>query len=497
LGRRLPDASVVFQNIPFAQPPVANLRWREPQPPTHWNGVRDATKPSATCLQTDLGRNHDEAKDGSEDCLYLNVSTPSWPIQQKLPVMVWIHGGSNYFGSGRVRVQTLTGQGVVFVSINYRLGIFGFLSHPELTRESPHHGSGNYAILDQIAALRWVKKNIAAFGGDPKNVTVFGQSAGAIDIGMLLVSPLSRGLFSKAICESGGPLPPQPLLPTLKEAEKMGEAFAAILGKPTHGSELNFLRSAPAKLVLDAGYRNTAPGPNGSPTQGSWLAVDGWVIPEQPALTLRSGRVARVPVIIGSNVQEFSSTAATALKPEELRKHIRKEFGAESSKALEFYGMASSDHPAADPFFGSSETQFMTDTWFRCPSIVASGWLSNAGNPVWQYQFERPLPGTEASSTVHSGELPYVFGEAQIPGKSRRGAFETIDGEISRQIQAYWLEFARRDDPNSAKSPVWPKYDESANTVIHFTSSGPVVTPNPRVPFCSIYKANLESGLRE
>jgi len=139
----------------------------------------------------------------------------------------------------------------------------------------------------------------------------------------------------------------------------------------------------------------------------------------------------------------------------------------------------------------------MTDTWFRCPSIVASEWLSNSGNPVWQYQFERPLPGTEASSTVHSGELPYVFGEAQIPGKSRRRTFETIDGEISRQVQAYWLEFARRDDPNSANSPVWPKYDERDHTVIHFTSSGPVVTPNPRVPFCSIYKANLENGLRE
>jgi para-nitrobenzyl esterase len=198
VGATLGDGSALFQDIPYAQPPVGNLRWRDPQPPAHWESVRDATKAPPACMQGDWKWNHQAAKDANEDCLYLNIATPSWPVAKKLPVMFWIHGGANYNGSGRLSgEQTLTRHGVILVSINYRLGVFGFLSHPELRSESSHHSSGNYALLDQIAALRWVHENIAAFGGDPSNVTIFGQSAGAIDVGMLLVSPLSRGLFAR------------------------------------------------------------------------------------------------------------------------------------------------------------------------------------------------------------------------------------------------------------------------------------------------------------
>jgi para-nitrobenzyl esterase len=504
LGATLQDGSALFQDIPYAQPPVGDLRWRDPQPPAHWSGVRDATKAPPACMQGDWGWNHQAAKDGSEDCLYLNIATPSWPVAGKLPVMVWIHGGANYNGSGRLSgVQTLTRHGVILVSLNYRLGVFGFLSHPELRGESSRHSSGNYALLDQIAALRWVQQNIAAFGGDPSNVTIFGQSAGAIDVGMLLVSPLSTGLFNHALEESGGTIAPQPLALTPVKAEEIGRDFAAFAGKGKTGDAIARLRSMSAEEILDAANRFIAPDAEGVPTRPfPSLSVDGWVLPQQPAALLLHGESHHVPLLIGNNVQEFSFAhtsviSNTVVEPaDQVRDRIRQDFGQEAPQAIAFYGLAHTDTPAADPLLGTAGTQLMTDTYFRCPDTIASELLSAQGGSVWQYQFERPLPGTGSTSTRHSGELPYVFGEAQLPGSRMMGAtFGPTDASISELMQTYWTNFAKTGDPNGQGAPAWPKVEADSPELVRFTSDGPVLAKNPRMPLCRLYEENLKAQL--
>jgi para-nitrobenzyl esterase len=506
IGAILSDDSALFQDIPYAEPPVGNLRWRDPQPPAHWAGVRDATKAPPACMQGDWKWNHQAAKDGNEDCLYLNIATPSWPVAKKLPVMFWIHGGANYNGSGRLNgMQTLTRHGVILVSINYRLGVFGFLSHPELRSESSHHSSGNYALLDQIAALRWVHENIAAFGGDPSNVTIFGQSAGAIDVGMLLVSPLSKGLFARAIDESGGPISPQPLALTPVKAEDIGSAFAEFVSEGKTGDAVARLRSMSAEEILDAANRFTAPDAEGVPTRPfPSLSVDGWVLPAQPAALLLHGESHRVPLLIGSNVQEFSFAHTSVISnsvvepADQVRDRIRQDFGQEASQAIALYGLAHSDTPAADPLLGTAGTQLMTDTYFRCPATITSEWLSAQGGSVWQYQFERPLPGTGATSTRHSGELPYVFGEAQLPGSRRMGAiFGPTDASISELMQTYWTNFAKTGDPNGQGVPAWPQVEPNSPELVRFTSDGPVLAKNQRLPLSRLYEENLKAQLEK
>jgi para-nitrobenzyl esterase len=257
-GRTLPGGAV-FKAIPFAAPPVGDLRWKPPMPVKSWSGVRDAGEYGATCAQMNANWNRVAATNGKEDCLFLNVWTPEWPSKTKKPVMMWIHGGGNQggsaLGSGGIEPpfdgENLSRHGVVVVTIQYRLGLLGFLAHPELTAESPNHASGNYAIMDQIAALRWIKENISAFGGDPANVTVFGQSAGGRNTGQLLVSPLSAGLFARAIEESGTVVGGATLTPTLGDAEKAGVGFAAKMGAPATGA-LAYMRKLPVAEVLKA-----------------------------------------------------------------------------------------------------------------------------------------------------------------------------------------------------------------------------------------------------
>ena len=234
-GVSRPSGGAEFLGIPYAQPPVGDLRWHEPLPAKSWTGVREATAFGAPCAQPVLGDwNKHDSEASKEDCLFLNVMTPAWPSKAPLPVMFWLHGGANAGGtasSALYKDGTLVQHGVVLVTVNYRLSIFGFLAHPELTRESSHHASGNYGLMDQIAALRWVRDNIAKFGGDPKNITVFGQSAGAQDTSLLMTSPLSKDLFQRAIAQSGSAL--MPPMPSLAEAEQAGEKVAATLaGSP-------------------------------------------------------------------------------------------------------------------------------------------------------------------------------------------------------------------------------------------------------------------------
>lgn len=478
----------LFQGVPYAAPPVGPLRWRAPQSPSAWTGVRDAIKPPHSCMQVDWGWNTRDAHDESEDCLYLNVATPSLHPEHPLPVLFWIHGGANYNGSGRyAQGQTLTKQGVLLVSINYRLGIFGFLALPALAAESPHHSAGNYALLDQIAALQWVRGNIAVFGGDPHNITIAGQSAGAIDVGMLLTSPESSGLFTHAISESGGAIPPQPILPSLKEGEQLSETFVTFAGAPAGAGQLAALRKISAANLLDAAQRFTAPDKEGVPTHhGPELIVDGWVLPEQPVAALRDGHSHPVPWLVGNNIQEFSFGRSSVIQPnappdppDGLRAQIRDSFGEEAQDAIAAYGLAHSDSPPVDPQLGSAGTQLMTDTFFRCPAHIAGDWLASRGVPIFEYQFERPLPGSGSASTRHSGELPYVFGWAQHAGIHMMGAtFEPADATVSEQMQSYWTNFAKTGDPNGPGSPPWPAWHGEAPPLMHFTGSGSAVAPS-------------------
>lgn len=499
LGQLAGDGSTTFQGIPYARPPIGNLRWRGPEPPRPWSELRDGTKPSPACMQVDWKWNTEDAKNDSEDCLYLNIATPSWPAKQKLPVIFWIHGGANYSGSGHLRAQTLTRHGVVLVSINYRLGAFGFLAHPELTRESEHHSSGNYAILDQLAALHWVQQNISAFGGDPNNITIAGQSAGAIDVGALIVSPLGRGLFERAIDESGGPIMPQPILSTLGQAETIGKDFAA-----SAGGDIAHLRSMSAQQILDAAERFTAPDAEGVPTHpGPSLSQDGWILPDQPAVLVKRGKV-DVPLLIGSNVQEFSFTHSSVISgdtiepADKVRAHINETYGSQASKAIALYGLADSDAPKPDPLLGTAGTQLMTDTYFRCPATITAGWLSEAGKSVWQYQFEQPLPGTGSVSTRHSGELPYVFGAPQLPGNKMMGAtFGATDARLSEVMQTFWTNFAKNGNPNGAGLPDWPKFKNGSEEIMRFTPNGAAVSRNSRITLCHLYQVNIEQRLAD
>lgn len=498
--------NAVFQGVPYAAPPVGPLRWRPPQAPAAWTGVHDATKPPHACMQIDWGWNTRDARDDSEDCLYLNIATPSLHPAHPLPVFFWIHGGANYNGSGRYpQGQTLTHHGVLLVSINYRLGIFGFLALPALAAESPHHSAGNYALLDQIAALQWVRDNIAAFGGDPNNITIAGQSAGAIDVGMLLTTPQSSGLFAHAISESGGAIPPQPILTSRAEGEQLSESFAAFAGSPAGPDQLPALRKISAADLLDAANRFTAPDKEGVPThRGPELIVDGWVLPEQPAAALRDGHSHPIPWLLGNNIQEFSFTRSSVIQPnappdppDGLRAQIRDSFGEEAQAAIAAYGLAHSDAPPIDPQLGSAGTQLMTDTFFRCPARIAGNWLAHRGLAIWEYQFERPLPGSGSQSTRHSGELPYVFGWAQHTGHGVMGAtYEPADAILSEQMQSYWTNFAKTGDPNGPGLPPWPKVSGDAPPLMHFTGSGSAAAPAEPRPACVLLGNHIEHQLQ-
>ncbi|MEO6993110.1 MAG: carboxylesterase family protein, partial [Lacunisphaera sp.] len=295
-GRALPSGEgTVFKGIPFAQPPVGELRWREPMPVVPWNGIREATESGPPAAQASFGWNDNFAKASREDCLYLDVWTPAKLPAERLPVMVWIHGGSNLAGTGGGDPLNQGGviirHGVILVLIEYRVGLFGFLAHPELTRESPHHSSGNYGLLDQIAALRWIHDNITKFGGDPNNVTLFGQSAGSMDILSLMTSPLAHGLFQRAIGESG-PAPFGGMTGTLAAAERAGEESAAELKAPKENS-LAYLRSLPAEALAQA------------KTKVIPLCVDGWILSATPNSVFFTGKESAIPLLIGTNAIEF------------------------------------------------------------------------------------------------------------------------------------------------------------------------------------------------
>jgi para-nitrobenzyl esterase len=477
-GLLRPSGGAEFLGIPYAQAPVGELRWREPLPVKPWTGIREATGFGAPCAQPILGEwNKHESETSKEDCLFLNVITPAWPARNRLPVMVWIHGGVNTGGSGSSSLYkdgTLVQHGVILVTINYRLGVFGFFAHPGLTRESPHHASGNYGLMDQIAALRWVQNNIARFGGDPKNVTVFGQSAGGQDTSLLMTSPLAKGLFHRAIVQSGSAI--NPPCPTLADSEQIGRRLASTLKAPTGEATIKYLRQLPVQELM----KSTA---LQDPTEPPILGpnVDGWVITTSPTKVFFEKRQARIPLIIGTTTREFGFSAPA----EAVRKFIENVTGNLSVPALSLYGLSDKGEGVNDPIYGSAGDQWFADLLFRCPATTQAAWHSTIHQLTYQYEFAHAIPGQ--GSAVHASELPYVFGFYPKTGNPSESFRETAY-KLADLIETYWTNFAKHGNPNSGAVPNWPEFI-SSHRFIRFTQAGRVtISSELRRPQCDLLR---------
>ncbi len=436
-----------FKGIPYARPPVGPNRWRPPAPAGGWSGVREATQFGPACMQpkSPAGSIYaDPPPKMSEDCLSLNV----WTLKaaRKAPVMVWIHGGSQtfgYTGSPLYNASALAARGVVVVTVNYRLGVLGYLAFPELSAESSHGSSGNYGLLDQIEALRWVRRNIAAFGGDPANVTVFGESAGAMSVVQMLASPLARGLFQKAIAESGG----MPTLPELKtaahglpSAESMGQAVATA----AKAGNLAALRALDAEALTNAAYAAKYP---------VWSTVDGWVLTRQTAETFDRGEQARVPTIAGFNGDEIRALFKVPV-PSDATTYvaaIRERYHDLADAFLRLY-------PASD-LEGSTQNA-MRDGTFGWGMERLAAKQAAAGAPAYLYFFEHRYPAAAPWGAFHGIEVPYVFGIVGKPVPDAWPAAPDTDAEKGLQdaVLDYWTHFARTGAPGTAHGVAWPRY---------------------------------------
>jgi para-nitrobenzyl esterase len=446
------DGGLLFRGMPFAAPPVESLRWKPPQPVTPWTGVRDSLDQPPSCVQNDQGWNKSDFNIGQEDCLTLDVRTPA--ITGKKPVLVWIHGGSNRAGGPNDIILSDLGKRVVLVGVRYRLGIFGFLSHRQLTAEQG--GSGNYGIMDQIAALQWIQRNIARFGGDPNNVTIAGESAGSQDVSLLLAAPAARTLFHKAIMESGTPGFGFPWR-SLTEAERIGDQVDSLLGA---GGSIDKLRrmSVPALLAVDLKLHDDALEADAF----LWLrtTIDGKALPASPRQLLQQGPARSV--ILGTNKIEFGVD----------RSHrdalVAKAFESREAQARAFYKMDRPD-PPADPRMGSLDDQIGTDVIFRCPAVNMAKLLAGKGTRVWQYEFDH-APG--GGPTRHAAEIPYAFwNETFAPGLS---------------LKPYWLNFVGTGDPNGAGLPAWPRFTPQARQHVLFDAKGVSALGALRPEICSL-----------
>ena len=461
-----PDVRV-YRGVPFAAPPVGDLRWKAPQPAAKWQGVRKAAEFSNACWQTPYpaaAAIYQAMLPGlSEDCLYLNIWTPAKSAKDRLPVMVWIHGGGftrGFGGTSSYNGEALARKGAIIVTINYRLGIFGFFAHPELTAESGHHASGNYALLDQIAALQWVQKNIAAFGGDPTRVTIFGESAGSWAVNALMASPLAKALFQRAIGESGGLFSP---MKTLVDAEKEGEKLGKLLApdsaakksedskEPAQQDTLKALRSMKPEELLKSAETDTAR-----------AIVDGWVLPQDVATIFAQGRQNDVPLIVGYNADEGTTLAPQGanLKAFMFVGGVHQRYGPQADALLKVYP-AASDEEAVSSFYSAYRDQafgWEMRTWARMAT-------STGHQPAYMYYFSRRAPGPLSAKlrAFHALEIAYVFGTFVWPFP-----WEDTDKKISDAMTSYWVNFAASGNPNGASLTKWPSYSAKDDQVLEF-----------------------------
>ena len=447
------DGLTVYKGVPFAAPPVGDLRWRAPQSADKWEGVKQTIQFAPAPMQ--FG-NPSSGK--SEDCLYLNVWTPAKSADDHIPVLVWIYGGGFSFGSTSEPVydgKKLAHKGVVLVSIAYRVGQLGFLAHPELSSESPMHTSGNYGLLDQIAALKWIKANIAAFGGDPNKITIFGESAGAISVSMLCASPLAKGLFQGAISQSGGSFgPTRPTtfpgenMKTLQQAEADGLIFAQNAGASTIAD----LRKMPADKL-----------PSGFGLPGGWPIVDGSVIPDDQYKLYEAGKFNDVSVLIGYNSDEGASFSP-GRTPEEYIEGVKKRYGKFADELIKAYPAGENSVPktardlARDAAFG-----WHTWSWARLQS-------EKGKSNVYYYYFDQHPDYPKDSprygyGSPHGQDVAYVFLnlDASNPQTTKS------DLEISEAMGTYWTNFAKYGNPNPIGSLEWPAFNQNKPSVMHFS----------------------------
>jgi len=458
-GVTAPSGIRIFKGVPFAAPPVRELRWKPPQPAPNWSGVRMADRFGNQCMQQRIYTDMMFRNEGiSEDCLYLNVWAPPGAAGARLPVLVYFFGGGFIAGDGseyRYDGESMARKGMIVVTTSYRLGIFGFFAHPELTSESPQHASGNYTLMDQAAALRWVRANIAAFGGDPKRVTIAGESAGSFAVSGQMASPVSKDLFAGAIGESGAFFSTVIATPSRAEAEQNGVKFAQTMG----ATSLAALRAIPALTLLEASNRPGAVrfGP----------VVDGHFFPESPAAIFAAGKQARVPLLAGWNSEESGARAVLQGEPtpENVSATLTKTFGDRAADAAKVFpastpeeAMRSMTELASDRFIGYS-------TW---------KWLDvhakTSGQPVYRYFYSRPRPATVATSgpgaapaargAAHSAEIEYAMGNLSL---NPVYAWTPEDQKVSQTMQGYFANFVKTGNPNGPGLPQWPVGTVGAN----------------------------------
>ena len=447
--------AVAYLGVPYAAPPVGRQRWRAPQPAAQWTGVRAADRFGASCQQDLTPGNrlgpwtHEYLIVGpvSEDCLFVNIWTPAQRTSQGLPVLFWIHGGAFTGGSGDVPLYDgakLAAQGLIVVSANYRLGVYGFLAHPELSAEG-QGASGNYGLLDQIAALAWVKRNIAAFGGDPARVTIAGQSAGAASVHDLILSPLAKDLFQRAIAQSGSGMGLR--LPPKSAAEAAGVRFAQAAGATSLAAlralsteQLGVAARKPELAAGSAGGLRFAP------------IADGFVLPENPEAALQEGRLHDTPILTGLTQDEGS-----AMNPDyrlrdaaQYRAALTRRYGALADRFAAAY-------PAEQP--AVSGPALSRDRGLAALLFWAEGRRKTSRHPVYAYLFTHVEPGPDAATygAFHSSEIPYVFGTVD---KTPERGFTPLDRVLAQTLGRYWVNFVTTGDPNGPGLAAWPKLDE-------------------------------------
>jgi len=448
----------VYLGIPYAAPPVGELRWKVTQPVKPWTEVKTCVAFGPSCPQPES----EKVGITSEDCLYLNVWTPAKTAGDKLPVMVWIHGGGWSLGSASMPQYDgakLAKKGVVFVSFNYRLGPFGFLVHPGLAKELLQNVSGNYGFLDQIAALKWVKKNIAAFGGDPDNITIFGESAGAMAVSLHMISPLSTGLFNRGICQSGGPFGEGYIVPRtdcqLQKALAEGEKLAVALNCDKAPDPIAAMRAKSADEILKAytfALSEFSPGMIFAPV------IDGYVIPDDPAKMFMQEKNLDIPMIIGSNADE-GNAFYQPMTVAEYKNWIGLQFGKHADAVFAMF-------PAnADADVRSAFDRFSSVMIFAEPARFVARCREGRTTKTYLYHFTRVAP-TELGKTMgaaHGAEVPYVLGNI-----NKKAGFAGTDLKISKEMLNFWVNFAKKGDPNEEKVTVWPVYNAKSDENIEF-----------------------------
>ncbi len=486
-----------FKGVPFGAPPVGDLRWKPPQPVKNWTGVRKADKFGPRCMQRAIFGDMNFRSDGmSEDCLYLNVWTPAKTGKEKLPVLVYFFGGGFMAGDGsepRYDGESMATKGIVTISISYRLSVFGFMAHPELTKESPNKASGNYALFDQYAALKWVQENIAAFGGDPKRVTIAGESAGSIAVSAQMASPLSKNLIAGAIGESGSIMGALSATP-LSEGEQAGVKFGQAIGKES----LAALRAMPADQLLEA---TAKPGlPRFSPV------VDGYFFPKAPVEIFAAGEQARVPLLAGSNSEESGAAGVLGRETptvENYKKALERLYPGKGEQVFKLYPATNENEvlDAARDLAGDRFISFSTWKWVELAT-------KTGGKPTYYYRYDRPRPAMRPEmgnaqaglaggvirnpqpnagpprpaprGAVHSAEIEYAMGN--LDG-NKVYAWTPDDYKVSKVMQEYFANFIKTGNPNGKGLPKWPTFKENQRMIIDVNTRAEADTVRARYEF--------------